>query len=148
MGKLLDAATTLVGWVNYSATPHEEERTIAPGATVKLSTPLDAADSFTFVATHPGHSAAVTFTLEVAPELLDGTMGSWVTAGEVAIPAAGGRVEAPMVGAALAVASADEGDVGDFSIYYARVATTVPGAAPEDPPVAATVTGAYAGLTY
>jgi hypothetical protein len=53
--------------VNYSAEPHKEERVIEAGTVVKLSTPLDAADVFTFVVSHPGHSEAVTFTLEVAP---------------------------------------------------------------------------------
>ena len=61
--RLLDAATTLLGWINHTATD-QDERLIAAGTTVKLSTPLDAADGFTFVASHPGHTDAVTFTLE------------------------------------------------------------------------------------
>ncbi len=148
MAKLLDAATTLMGWVNYSATPHEEERVIAQATTVKLTTPLDLADTFTFVASHPGHVAAVTFTLQVAPELLDGTMGTWVQAAQVAVPAGGGRVEAPLNGSLLSVASADLSDVAPGHMLYARVTATVPAAQPEDPPVAANPSGAYAGLTY
>jgi hypothetical protein len=137
MGKLIDAATTLLGWVNYSATPHLEERTIAAGTAVKLSTPLDAAESFTFVASHPGHTGAVTFTLQFAPELADGSIGTWVTAGSVAVPAEGGHVEAPMSGMGLAIAAADVPNTRPPSIYYARV-----NASPA-PPV-----GAHASLTY
>jgi hypothetical protein len=146
MAKPIDAAATLLGWINHTATD-QDERTIAPGTIIKLSTPLDAAEVFTFVASHPGHSAALTFTLEVAPERLDGTLGSWVQAAQVAIPAAGGRVEAPINGGNLSVASGDASDVGAFSLYFARCQTTVPGT-PPNPPVAATVTGAYAGLTF
>lgn len=73
--RLLDAATTLVGWVNYSATdPYC--RTLENATTVKLSTPLEAAKAFTFIASHPGAQEAVTFVLEVAPALEDGTVGS------------------------------------------------------------------------
>ncbi|MGB5135418.1 MAG: hypothetical protein WBN89_09630 [Prochlorococcaceae cyanobacterium] len=134
--RLLDATTTLLGWINHTATD-QDERLIAAGTTVKLSTPLDAADGFTFVASHPGHTAAVTFTLEVAPERKDGTMGSWVQAAEVAIPAGGGHVEAPISGSLLQVAAADALNVNPYSLCYARVL-----AAPAPP------AGAYAGLTH
>ncbi|MCP9887817.1 hypothetical protein KBY96_07715 [Cyanobium sp. ATX 6A2] len=136
--RLLDATTTLLGWINYTATD-QEERVIAAGTTVKLSTPLDAADVFTFTASHPGHSAAVTFTLEVAPELKDGTMGTWVPAAEVAIPAAGGHVEAPISGSLLQVAAPDALNVNPHCMVYARVLV------PEVPGAPA---GAYVGLTY
>jgi hypothetical protein len=134
--RLLDAATTLLGWINHTATD-QNERVIAAGTTVKVSTPLDAADGFTFVASHPGHSAAVTFSLEVAPELKDGTMGTWVPAAEVAIPAAGGHVEAPISGSLLQVAAPDALNVNPHCMVYARVLT--------DP---APPAGAYAGLTH
>lgn len=137
MGKLIDAATTLLGWVNYSATPHLDERIIESGTAVKLSTPLDAADAFTFVASHPGNTDAVTFTLEFAPELADGSIGTWVTAGSVAIPADGGHVEAPMNGHALTIAAPDVPNTVPPSICFARV--TADPAAP---------TGAHASLTY
>jgi hypothetical protein len=142
MGKLLDAATTLIGWVNFSAEPHVEERVIAANTTVKISTPLDAADAFTFVAAHPGHSTPVTFTLEVAPEKRDGTIGTWVQVTQVAIPAPGGRVEAPLNGSLLTVDAADADDVGEFSVYYARATMSDPSADPVSP------AGAYAGLTF
>lgn len=153
MGRLLDADTTLLGWVNHSAEPHKDERVIAPNTTVRLSTPLDAAETFTFVASHPGHSAAVTFTLEVAPELRDGSMGTWVQAAQVAIPAAGGRVEAPLHGSMLALDAADVADAGEGAIVYARVSASQPGAPtgtpPQPgPPVPANPAGAYSGLTY
>lgn len=150
MGQLLDAATTLLGWVNHSAEPHKDERVIAPNTTVRLSTPLDAAEVFTFVASHPGHSAAVTFTLEVAPELRDGTMGSWVQAAQVAIPAAGGRVEAPINGSLLSAAAADAADVNGYCLVYARCRLTMPGPDLEAEPgeLAVDPAGAYAGLTH
>lgn len=148
MAKLLDAATTLMGWVNVSAEPHIGERTIAQNTTVLLTTPLDTADTFTFIATHPGHAAAVTFTLEVAPLLIDGSMGSWVQAAQVAIPAAGGRVEAPLNGQLLTVAPADLDDVREGHMLYARVSATVPAPEAGDPPLPANPAGAYAGLTF
>ncbi len=141
MGKLIDAAATLIGWINHTATD-EDERTIAPNTTVMLSTPLDAADVFTFVASHPGSATAVTFTLEVAPLKQDGTMGTWVEVAQVAIPAAGGRVESPINGRLLTVAAPDAGTVDEHSLYYARCQTT------DTVPAPVVVTGAYAGLTF
>lgn len=150
MGHLLDAATTLLGWVNHSAEPHKDERVIAPNTTVRLSTPLDAADAFTFVATHPGHSAAVTYTLEVAPELRDGTMGTWVQAAQVAVPASGGRVEAPINGTLLNVAAADAADVAGPCLVFARCRLTMPNPDPqaEEGALETDPAGAYAGLTH
>jgi hypothetical protein len=133
--RLLDASTTLLGWINHTATD-QNERVIAAGTAVKLNTPLDAAGTLTFVANHPGHSDPVTFTLQLAPERRDGTIGTWFQASEVAIPAAGGTVEAPISGAMLQIAAPDVPLSPEHSVFYARVQTTP--AAPA---------GAYAGLT-
>lgn len=142
MAPLLDAATTLIGWVNHSAEPHVGERVIAANTTVRISTPLDAADAYTFVASHPGHSTPVTFTLEVAPEKHDGSIGTWLQVTQVAIPAPGGRVEAPLNGSLLTVDAADADDVGEYCVYYARASMRDPSAEPVSP------AGAYAGLTF
>ena len=104
--RLLDAQTVLVGWINHSATDcYEHIRT--SGEVVNLGTDLDTSVSFSLVASHPGHSEAVTVTLELAPLLADGNAGSWITAAAVAIPAAGGKVEAIISGAALLINPAD-----------------------------------------
>lgn len=134
--KLIDAVTTLVGWINYSATD-PFERTRVSAEVVKLSTPLDAAQEFTFLAQHPGAAAAVTFELELAPELKDGTIGTWVTVTSVAVPAAGGQVQAGIDGGGLAVDAADAANVSLPAFVYARCTVT-----PSTP------SGAYAGLTY
>ncbi len=134
--KLIDAATTLVGWVNYSATD-PFERTRVSNETVRLTTPLDAADHFSLIASHPGAAAAVTVVLQLAPALKDGTIGTWVTVATVAIPAAGGRVEAPISGDGLVVAPADAANVALPSFIYAR-ATLTP----------STPNGAHVSLTY
>ncbi len=95
-----------VGWINHSATDcYEHSR--SSGDVINLATDLDASCSFVLVASHPGHSDAVTVTLELAPLLTDGTAGSWITAVAVAIPAAGGKVEASISGAALLLNPAD-----------------------------------------
>ncbi|MCP9820033.1 hypothetical protein KBZ18_11085 [Synechococcus sp. Cruz-9H2] len=133
--RLIDAATTLVGWINYNATD-PFERTRVSGETVRLTTLLDAANSFVLVASHPGAAAAVTVQLEVAPLLKDGTVGTFVNAGSVAIPAAGGRVETLISGAGLAVAPADAANVTPPAFAFAR-ATLTP----------STPDGAYVGLT-
>jgi hypothetical protein len=91
--KLIDAVTTLVGWINYSATD-PFERTRVSAEIVRLSVPLDTVEHFTLLFSHPGAAAAVTAVLQVAPLLKDGTTGTWVTAATVAIPAAGGQIEA------------------------------------------------------
>jgi hypothetical protein len=104
--RLLDAQTVLVGWINHSATDcYEHIR--SSGDVVNLGTDLDATSSFVLVASHPGNNEAVTVTLELAPLLADGTAGSWITAAAVAIPAAGGKVEAIISGAALLINPAD-----------------------------------------
>ena len=73
--RLLDAQTVLVGWINHSATDcYEHSR--SSGDFINLGTDLDASCSFVLVASHPGHSDAVTVTLELAPLLADGTAGS------------------------------------------------------------------------
>lgn len=135
--KLIDAATTLVGWINSSATPHEGERTRTSGEVVRLSTPLDAAQHFSVIASHPGAAAAVTVVVDLAPLLKDGTTGTWVTAATVAIPAAGGQVEAPIAGGSLAVAPADAANVELPAFVFAR-ATLTP----------STPNGAHVSLTY
>lgn len=134
--KLIDAATTLVGWVNYNATD-PFERTRISAEVVRLTTPLDAAERFSLLASHPGAAAAVTVVLELAPLLKDGTAGSWVTAATVAIPALGGQVEAPIAGGSLAVAPADAANVELPSFFFAR-ATLTP----------STPNGAHVSLTY
>ena len=104
--RLLDAQTVLVGWINHSATDcYEHSR--SSGDVVNLGTDLDATSAFVLVASHPGHSQAVTVTLELAPLLDDGSAGTWITASAVAIPAAGGKVEAAISGAALLLNPAD-----------------------------------------
>lgn len=104
--RLLDAQTVLVGWINHSATDcYEHSR--SSGDVVNLGTDLDATSCFVLVASHPGHSEAVTVTLELAPLLADGTAGSWITAAAVTIPATGGKVEAVISGAALLINPAD-----------------------------------------
>jgi hypothetical protein len=132
---LIDAATTLVGWINYSATD-PFERTRVSGEVVRLSTMLDASSHFTLVASHPGHSVAVTVVVELAPVLRDGTMGSWIAAATVAIPAEGGRIETMIGGHGLSVASADLDDVDLPALCFARASVSP-----------ATPNGCYVGLT-
>ena len=83
---LLDAATVLVGWTNRSAT-RDTEKVFSSGEVVKLNTKLDAAARFSLLVSHPGHSDAVTVVLHLAPELRDGTMGTFVPVATVAVPA-------------------------------------------------------------
>lgn len=132
---LIDAATALVGWINYNATD-PFERTRISGEVVKLTTRLDAASSFMLVASHPGAVGAVTVQLQLAPELKDGTVGTWVTAATVSIPAIGGRVETILSGGSLAVAPADAANVLLPAFAYARANVT-----PSTP------SGCYVGLT-
>ncbi len=76
--RLLDAQTVLVGWINHSASDcHEHIR--SSGDVVNLGTDLDACSSVVLVASHSGHTEAVTVTLELAPLLADGTAGCWST---------------------------------------------------------------------
>ena len=44
---------------------------------------------FSLLVSHPGHSDAVTVVLHLAPELRDGTMGTFVPVATVAVPAEG-----------------------------------------------------------
>jgi len=117
--RLLDAQTVLVGWINHSATDcYEHSR--SSGDVVNLGTDLDSTSTFVLVASHPGHSEAVTVTLELAPLLDDGSAGSWITAAAVAIPAAGGKVEAAISGAALLLNPADSELITPPCIRLAR----------------------------
>jgi len=126
--RLLDAQTVLVGWINHSATDCYEH-TRNSGDVVNLGTDLDAASSFVLVASHAGHSEAVTVTLELAPLLADGTAGSWITAAAVAIPAAGGKVEAIISGAGLLIDPADSEQISPPCLRLAR-ATVSPATPP------------------
>lgn len=121
--RLLDAQTVLVGWINHSATDCTE-RSRSSGDVVNLGTNLDATASFVLVASHPGHSEAVTVTLELAPLLADGNAGPWLTAAAVAIPASGGMVEAVISGRdLLAHPSAAQGNT-PYGIRLARAVVT------------------------
>ena len=115
----LDAATILVGYTNRSAT-RGSEKTLLSNETVRLNTKLDAAALFSLICSHPGHSEAVTVTLEFAPLLNDGSTGSFVTAATVSIPAAGGRVETYINGHELTIAPADAPNVTLPCIAFAR----------------------------
>jgi len=134
--KLIDAVTTLVGWINYSATD-PFERTRVSAEIVRLSVPLDTVEHFTLLFSHPGAAAAVTAVLQVAPLLKDGTTGTWVTAATVAIPAAGGQIEATISGGSLVTAAGDLANVVDPCFFFAR-ATLTP----------STPAGAHVSLTH
>ncbi|MCT0230952.1 hypothetical protein KQ306_08830 [Synechococcus sp. CS-1324] len=117
--RLLDAQTVLVGWINHSATDcYEHIR--SSGEIINLGTDLETSASFVLVASHPGHSEAVTVTLELAPLLPDGNAGTWITAAAVAIPAAGGKVEATIAGHGLLPNPADAGSAEPPCIRLAR----------------------------
>ena len=133
--KLIDAATTLVGWINNSASD-PFERTRVSAEIVRLSVPLDSVEHFTLLFSHPGAAAAVTAVLQVAPLLKDGTTGTWVTAATVAIPAAGGQVEATISGDSLVPVAGDLANVVEQCFFFAR-ATLTP----------STPTGAHVSLT-
>ena len=123
--RLLDAQTVLVGWINHSATDcYEHIR--SSGEIINLGTDLDTSVSFSLVASHPGHSEAVTVSLELAPLLPDGNAGTWINAAAVAIPAAGGKVEAIISGAALLINPADSELITPPCLRLAR-ATVSPG---------------------
>ena len=117
--RLLDAKTVLVGWINHSATDcYEHIR--SSGEIINLGTDLETSASFVLVASHPGHGEAVTVTLELAPLLPDGSAGTWITAAAVAIPAAGGKVEATIAGQGLLPNPADAGTAEPPCIRLAR----------------------------
>lgn len=117
--RLLDAQTVLVGWINHSATDGYEHIR-SSGEIINLGTDLETSASFVLVASHPGHSEAVTVTLELAPLLPDGSAGTWITAAAVAIPAAGGKVEATIAGQGLLPNPADAGTAEPPCIRLAR----------------------------
>jgi len=77
--KRLDALTTLVGWINSTATD-PLERTRLSNEVVRLSTPLDAAEQITLVTSHPGAGSPITVVLALAPLLKDGSTGTFVNA--------------------------------------------------------------------
>ena len=121
--KLIDAVTTLVGWINHSATD-PFERTRASAEIVRLSVPLDTVEHFSVLFSHPGAAAAVTAVVAVAPLLKDGTTGTWVTAATVAVPAAGGQVEATISGTSLAPVAGDLANAVKPAFFFARATLT------------------------
>lgn len=104
--RLLDAQTVLVGWINHSATDEDQHQRHS-GDVIDLGTDLDASAGFVMVASHPGAADAVTVRLELAPLLADGAVGRFISACAVAIPAAGGKVEAVLAGGSLQADPAD-----------------------------------------
>ena len=60
--KRLDPLTTLVGWINSTATD-PLERTRLSNEVVRISTPLDAAEQITLVTSHPGAGSPITVVL-------------------------------------------------------------------------------------
>ena len=122
--RLLDAETILVGWINHSATDcHEQIR--RSGDVIDLGTDLDASSGFVMVASHPGAAEAVTVKLDLAPALADGGVGTFISACAVAIPAAGGKVEAMLAGGSLLADPADgEGAVPPPNLRYARASVS------------------------
>jgi hypothetical protein len=137
---LLDAATTLVGFVNKGI--ERDALTLASGTAVKLSTPLDAARHFTALASHPGgHHAAVTIDIQVAPQLSSGAVGTYVTVASMALPATGGVVQSTINGQVIAAAVGDVGNFTPPAFIYAKAVVTS-GSAPLTTPA-----GMYVGLT-
>ena len=116
---LLDAATLLVGWCNRSAS-RGGEKVFVSGEVVRLSTMLDASNRLSLLAIHPGHNQAVTVLLEVAPQLRDGRMGTFVGVASVAIPAEGGQVEAHITGQDLQMDPADLPNADPPALCFAR----------------------------
>ena len=120
---LLDAATVLVGWTNRTAT-RDSERVFSSGEVVKLNTKLDATSRFSLLASHPGHSDAVTVVLHLAPQLRDGTMGTFVPVATVAVPAEGGRVEAYISGHDILLDTADVDNADLPALCFAKAVVT------------------------
>ncbi len=120
---LLDAATVLVGWTNRSAT-RDTAKVFSSGEVVKLNTKLDATAQFSLLVSHPGHSVAVTVVLHLAPELRDGTMGTFVPAATVAVPAEGGRVEAYISGHDILLDTADVDNADLPAVCFAKAVVT------------------------
>ena len=120
---LIDAATVLVGWTNRSAT-RDTEKVFASGEVVKLNTKLDATAQFSLLVSHPGHSDAVTVVLQLAPQLRDGTMGTFVPVATVAVPAEGGRVEASISGHDILLDTADVDNTDLPALCFAKAIVT------------------------
>ena len=116
---LIDAETTLVGWTNRSAI-RNSERTYLSGEEVMLQTKLDAASRFALVANNPGSETAVEVKVSFAPLLRDGTIGTWVNAATVALPAEGGRVEAYLSGRDINLDAADLADLDLPAVCFAK----------------------------
>ncbi len=131
----IDAATTLVGWTNRSAT-RDTEKVFASDEVVRLSTRLDATHRFSLLVSHPGHSDAVTVVLHLAPLLRDGSMGSFLPVATVAVPAEGGQVEACISGHDIHPDAADIGNADLPAFCFAKAVVT-----PSTPE------GMYVGLT-
>lgn len=120
---LLDAATVLVGWTNRSAT-RDTEKVFVSGEVVRLNTKLDAAVRFSLLASHPGHSVSVTVVLHLAPQLRDGTMGTFVPVATVAVPAEGGLVEAYISGHDVQLDAADVDNADLPALCFAKAIVT------------------------
>ena len=120
---LLDAATVLVGWTNRTAT-RDTEKVFASGDVIRLNTKLDATSRFSLLVSHPGHSDAVTVVLHLAPELRDGTMGTFVPVATVAVPAEGGRVEAYISGHDILLDTADVDNADLPALCFAKAVVT------------------------
>jgi hypothetical protein len=120
---LLDAATVLVGWTNRSAT-RSTDKVFASGEVVKLNTKLDSAARFSLLVSHPGHSAAVTVVLHLAPQLRDGTRGTFIPVATVAVPAEGGRVEAYISGHDIQLIAADVANADLPALCFAKAVVT------------------------
>jgi hypothetical protein len=122
--RLLDAQMILVGWINHSATDCDEHIRRS-GDVIDLGTDLDASTSFVMVASHPGAAEAVTVRLDLAPALADGGVGRFISACAVAIPAAGGKVEAVLAGGSLLADPADgDAAVPPPNLRYARASVS------------------------
>ena len=117
--KRLDALTTLVGWINSSATD-PLERTRLSTEVVRMSTPLDTTEQVTLVTSHPGASSAITVVLALAPLLKDGSTGTFVPAATVVIPAVGGLIETVINPANLVLAGTDGANSKAPCLFFAR----------------------------
>jgi len=117
--KRLDALTTLVGWINSTATD-PLERTRLSNEVVRISTPLDAADQVTLVTSHPGTNSPITVVLALAPLLKDGSTGTFVNAATVVIPAVGGLIETVINPANLVLAGTDGANSKAPCLFFAR----------------------------
>ena len=120
---LIDAATVLVGWTNRSAT-RDTEKLFSSGEVVRLNTKLDATSRFSLLVCHPGHSEAVTVVLQLAPQLRDGTTGTFIPVATVAVPAEGGRVETYISGHDILLDAADLDDAVLPALCYAKALVT------------------------